>query len=295
MWWASQGKNHAVAIKQGTLWTTRYKNGRMPEHRSLIHSIRPGDVVFHYDGPALRAVSVASTQSQPCTRPDGYPKPSAEYPDDGWLVQVEPVVDGLYLHRDRLTEILPHGLRGPLDRTGSPAQKYLSPIDDTVGSAILTELDTVVPPTPMTRNAETETAPGGGKTDVLIQASGRVEQRGLRAYLLASNKPPSCGLCGRILPERLLVAGHIKPRSQCSETERWNYASVAFLTCLLGCDVLFEHGYLTVDDTGTITAGRPATDALVPDLDCLIGTPCPAYAADRAPAFAHHRSMFVFT
>ncbi|WP_141217254.1 hypothetical protein [Rhodococcus sp. 14-2470-1b] len=48
-----------------------------------------------------------------------------------------------------------------------------------------------------------------------------------------------------------------------TKQERWGYPNVAMLACLLGCDALFEHGYITVDASGTIAERRPTTvDAL---------------------------------
>lgn len=46
-------------------------------------------------------------------------------------------------------------------------------------------------------------------------------------------------------PRRLLVAAHIKPRSQCSDTERIDFDNIGMLACLLGYESLYEHGYIT--------------------------------------------------
>ena len=66
---------------------------------------------------------------------------------------------------------------------------------------------------------------------------------------------------GRCLPRGLLVAAHVKPRSECSEEERRDIPHVAMAACLLGCDALYETGYLTVDATGRIVTARPITRA----------------------------------
>ena len=54
-----------------------------------------------------------------------------------------------------------------------------------------------------------------------------------------------------MLPAELLVAAHIKPRNLCTEIERLD-AHVATLMCVLGCDALFERGYLRVMDSGKL-------------------------------------------
>ncbi|GAB1820160.1 hypothetical protein [Herbidospora sp. RD11066] len=79
----------------------------------------------------------------------------------------------------------------------------------------------------------------------------RGEQNALRRLLLGRSAS-RCALCGAELPERFLVAAHIKQRSECSEQERRDLDNVAMLACTLGCDSLYEHGYIGVADDGVI-------------------------------------------
>lgn len=287
-WWASQGKNHITAIEQGTLWTAPRIDGSLPTDRALIKQIEPGDVVFHYDGPCLRAVSAATTAWVPCHRPVGYPKDVVAQPDEGWLVRVDPVIEGLAVHFARIAELLPHGSPGPLDKNGTPQQKYLSRLTDQQGSTLLKEID-LDNPSP---SGDALPTPTHGETDTATSVWGRIEQRGLRRRLLDGRTEAPCGLCGRRMPTPLLVAGHIKPRAHCTNQERWDYPNVAMLACLLGCDALFEHGYIAVDATGTIVEGRPTSvDALTNARAELIGSPCPAFTPGRAASFKAHRQL----
>lgn len=100
-----------------------------------------------------------------------------------------------------------------------------------------------------------------------------------------------CGICHRPLPRRLLVAAHVKPRSECSENERLDIPHVAMAACLLGCDALYEAGYLTVDETGRILTARTTTSA--PHLQSLLRSlqrqKAPAWTPEREPYFAWHR------
>lgn len=292
-WWASQGKNHPIAIQQGSLWTCMWADGSLPTDRALIKQIQAGDVVFHYQGPFLRAVSVAVNSSVPHPRPDGYPKRTEADPDDGWHVTVNPVIEGLEIHRKRLAELLPHGSPGPLDKNGSPQQKYLSRLTSLDGDQLLAEVDLADPSV----TADMPTSPADVQeqdrdTDAAARVWSRIEQRGLRSYLLVGRTEAQCGLCGRMLPAALLVAGHIKPRAHCTNQERWNYGAIAMLTCLFGCDALFEHGYIAVDDNGTIVEARPTSSAdLIAASAQLIGSTCPAFDAARADAFRAHREL----
>ena len=288
-WWASQGKNYPEAIAQGTLWTAPSKNGVLRRDRAIIKEIRSGDVVFHYYAPFVRAVSVATAPHIPRVRPTGYPKADDNQRDDGWVVTVDPVITDVRIHRDRIAELLPHGTPGPLTFKGGPAQKYLSELTSEQGSRLLSEIDLNDPSAP---TSDDSMSPIDAITDAESRAWSRIEQRGLRRYLLAGRTLASCGLCGRHLPPALLVAGHIKPRAHCDNRERWNYPAVAMLSCLLGCDALFEHGYIAVDDDGMIVALRPTdAPALVEAREELAGTVCPAFDTLKAAAFRSHRDL----
>lgn len=79
-------------------------------------------------------------------------------------------------------------------------------------------------------------------------ANSRKEQAFLRSYLLQGMTKGECVLCGRSFPTELLVAAHIKPRSECSRDEKLDFDNIAALMCVLGCDSLFEKGFVYVLD-----------------------------------------------
>ncbi|GAA0229253.1 hypothetical protein GCM10010492_29580 [Saccharothrix mutabilis subsp. mutabilis] len=116
----------------------------------------------------------------------------------------------------------------------------------------------------------------------------RVEQGALRHVLIGDAAVGTCALCGRELPVNLLVAAHIKQRAECSDDERNDLRNVAMLACSLGCDRLFELGYVTVGPDGTVLA-TPAEGALAEQLAILAGRVSHAHHAASAGYFAWHR------
>ena len=54
----------------------------------------------------------------------------------------------------------------------------------------------------------------------------RREQSALRAVLFEDSTETQCALCLKVIPVELMVAAHIKPRSQCTESERLDPAVV---------------------------------------------------------------------
>lgn len=77
----------------------------------------------------------------------------------------------------------------------------------------------------------------------------RKEQAFLRAYITKGNSTGVCTICHDEFPIELLVAAHIKRRAKCSNTERLDFDNVATLMCKLGCDDLFEKGYIFVSSS----------------------------------------------
>lgn len=86
----------------------------------------------------------------------------------------------------------------------------------------------------------------------------RKEQSLLRTLLFESRISDLCAVCGRLFPVDLLVAAHIKRRADCSDIERRDI-NIVMRACKLGCDDLFERGYIYVDDSGGLRESAKLT------------------------------------
>jgi hypothetical protein len=129
-----------------------------------------------------------------------------------------------------------------------------------------------------------------GPLDREHTAKGRVEQSYLRAQLLQKRTIAECEMCGQLLPADLLVAAHIKPRSDCTMHERRDAQFVVFLLCSLGCDALYERGYVSVDDRGRFLIARIGTRA--GDLRRRLASTkelCRVWTAEASAYFEWHR------
>jgi hypothetical protein len=103
-------------------------------------------------------------------------------------------------------------------------------------------------------------------------ANARKEQAFLRTYLLQGRAYGCCILCEQKLPAELLIAAHIKPRFQCTLAERLDFDNVAALMCLLGCDSLFEKGFIyLVDGKVHKNSQRVETPYLKGTVDRVLG------------------------
>lgn len=131
-----------------------------------------------------------------------------------------------------------------------------------------------------------------GPLERMVTSMLRQEQQRLKRRLieLGSN---SCALCGLQLPPEFLVAAHIKRRSECTDQEKRDFDGVAMLACLLGCDSLFEHGYVAVQTDGRIELspwvhGAPAVHQHVATR--LSDRTTTWWTEKREPYFAWHRT-----
>lgn len=130
-----------------------------------------------------------------------------------------------------------------------------------------------------------------GKTDATVERTVRREQRLLRRALGLGNGSHACSLCGKTFPDRLLVAAHIKKRSDCTDQEKVDIPAVAMIACALGCDALFEHGYVSVTGDGLIqaTAKSDGEEHLHEMVASLHGRSVTNFNRDSRPYYEWHR------
>lgn len=119
---------------------------------------------------------------------------------------------------------------------------------------------------------------------------GRREQKMLRSHLFGRQKTSDCTLCTRGFPTDILIAAHIKKRSECDRDERLDYKNNIAPMCKLGCDDLFEKGYLIVED-GRVRQGPldPTTEAVHQYVDQVDGRRCQHWSDGSAQYFRYHR------
>ncbi|MFF6837367.1 hypothetical protein ACFY8X_01060 [Streptomyces tanashiensis] len=131
-----------------------------------------------------------------------------------------------------------------------------------------------------------------GDTNAVAQVLVRREQQKIRKALIGARSTAGCAFCGRTLPSRLIRAAHIKRRSEASRQERLNLNNI-LPACLMGCDELFEHGYIYVTVDGTLAASpsSSATSDLQQIADVLVGRTVADFGAHRAEFFRWHREQ----
>ncbi|MFE7927521.1 hypothetical protein ACFU6S_02085 [Streptomyces sp. NPDC057456] len=118
-----------------------------------------------------------------------------------------------------------------------------------------------------TAEEEAAVAAFDGDLERTVQRAQRGEQAALKRRLL-QGATGQCALCGRTLPGSFLIAAHIKKRAMCSDDEKRDLANIAMAACTLGCDAVYEHGYVTVTSEGAIQVSPLAAE--IPEVEAYI-------------------------
>ncbi|GII67110.1 hypothetical protein Skr01_71950 [Sphaerisporangium krabiense] len=138
-------------------------------------------------------------------------------------------------------------VQNPYVAEGVAADNLIDLAQVAIGDVALLPSDTVI----LHDDEATEAPAFSGELERQVQQVSRGEQTRLKRFLLPG-ATGICALCGRTFERRFLVAAHIKKRTHCTESERRDLANVAMLNCILGCDALYEHGYVAVGPGGTL-------------------------------------------
>lgn len=128
--------------------------------------------------------------------------------------------------------------------------------------------------------------------DKLSTSRRRTEQFILRNYLLGGQEFGNCAICNKQLPISFLATAHIKKRSNCSDDEKRDL-HIVMPTCYLGCDKIFEDGYVVVKE-GKIASNyrsKPITPVLKNYIDCIEGEECAIVNELNLKYFDFHRSI----
>ena len=90
------------------------------------------------------------------------------------------------------------------------------------------------------------------------------------------------------MPTELLHAAHIKQRSECTKKEKTD-PNIVMPLCKLGCDDLFEQGFILINSKGRIK--KNSNTLISKDLDLhlesLVELECTSFNKNTAPYFKH--------
>jgi hypothetical protein len=127
------------------------------------------------------------------------------------------------------------------------------------------------------------------ETDVMRSVLVRAEQHRLRKLKFGDAVEIDCAICRRRLPARIVHAAHIKRRKDAGYAERMDLANIMG-ACTLGCDALFEFGFIYVDEDGLIRIRPNAPQVLAEAASGLEGERCDAFCRASEVYFEYQRT-----
>lgn len=120
----------------------------------------------------------------------------------------------------------------------------------------------------------------------------RKEQSLLRAYLLGGEDAGRCAICHHEFPFDMLVAAHLKKRSECSASEKIDISNIAALMCKTGCDDLYEQGYLSVREGKVVRTKKKVTSVRVNEVLSLVAGNRVSNCEGSSAYYQWHHSKF---
>jgi hypothetical protein len=293
-WWVNQNNSYDHDRQLGILWAPlRNSRGHIERSWEDMDKVQPGDVVFHYAGQHVKAVSCVSRSSVPTTNPY---KNTDAWRQDGRSVQTvyADLDPSLPLDQIPLEQRLSDTLVGKaFTKHGIPKEGYLFRLSSDVGLWLSERLDLIAEDATSETDETASTYAASAyydQTNRQVVVNARREQSMLRDFLFKGKSESECAICGKTLPVQLLTTAHIKKRSQCNTSEQ-NDPNVVMPACNLGCDSLFEKHYIVIDEHGIIRHGlRQGTPDMSPILNQIVGRKCTALTGQTDAYFAWHRA-----
>lgn len=126
-------------------------------------------------------------------------------------------------------------------------------------------------------------------TEVETVSTRRLEQGYLKKILFGNLNTGTCSCCKKELPISFLVTAHIKKRAYCSIEERLD-KNIVMPMCKLGCDEIYEKGYISVLEGKFIELkDSPSTEELRSYIQGVVGNKCDYYNDKTKNFFKWHR------
>lgn len=258
---------------------------------------RPGDIVINYSEKKIRAISEVLAPQRSATNPH-LGVTDVEWQREGREINLSMQLLDMPLELGDIPEELRKSWKtpgSPFNLHGGINQGYLFELPDAAGTWIMQELALIAD----TSDELTNEFPHDGEdplelvivvgADGEITAKRRPEHARLKGYLFGNKKLNACALCGNMLPNSLLVTSHIKKRSECDLKKRADLR-IAMAACALGCDAVYERGYIQVAQTGIIGIGPRAAETghLRTYVNALVGRTVSSHTPHTSKYFEWH-------
>lgn len=307
-WWVNHKQTRDHEVRGGYLWSPmRNANGSYNQTYENMTLVRPGDIVFSYANARLGAIGRVTEAASVSPKPDEFGSVGDYWANEGWLVGVyfSPTPKPLHpkAHIEAIAPMLP-ARYSPIQTNGNGNQScYLAGISDALGHLLLALVGVEAFPEfaeqPMhvyepEHDAEAlddihsiEGDSSIPETQRLQLAKARIGQGLFRKRVMLLD--PRCRVTGVDDP-RLLIASHIKPWRDASNSDRINGFNGIMLSPHV--DALFDERLIAFEDDGRMLV-HPSLPGDILDRWSINRNVCVGEFRREQRAFLeYHRSLF---
>lgn len=231
----------------------------------------------------------ASAPARSTEKPKEFGKAGDAWDADGWLVQVEyeELADPIKPkeHMDLLAPLLPKRY-SPIRANGGGNQVYLSEIPAPMAEALLSLLGRqLIRTLEEGQEREIQNRTNIGATQKYELVLSRVGQGQYRKNL--ERHEAGCRITG-ITDGRFLTASHIKPWSKSNDFEKLDGNNGLLLSPHV--DRLFDRGYISFEDCGTLMVSRSLPNDVVSAWGLPAGLETRPFTKKQAVYMEYHRA-----
>jgi len=312
-WWVNHSQTFQQEISGKYIWCPKLKrNGSRNHFYETLREVQRGDLVFSFADAFLRAVGVARLPCYSCPKPNEFGKIGDAWNDVGWRVDVEFTLFNAPLRLDKSMTTIGHlfpNKYSPVQDSGRGNQgAYLSEIGYDLAVRLIQlaqpDLAPLIDQNIVAREGFTTDAPlpliefdrrqeelifsrslPATTREALIQA--RIGQGRFKENVLRLES--SCRVT-RVCNPVHLIASHIKPWRESSDSERLSGANGLLLTPSI--DHLFDRGFVSFDDDGLVLVSPIADPDSLPRMGVPLDRPLfsGTFNGDQKHFLEYHRS-----
>jgi len=262
-WWVNQNQTYKAEVGGGYMWSPKTnKDGSFSQFYHNMTKVSSGDIVFSFADTYIKNVGVVSVPACSAEKPKEFGKAGDAWDADGWLVQVDYEELGRPIkpkeHMEALAPLLPKRY-SPIRADGGGNQVYLAEIPGPMAEALLSlfgqEIDVALE---AGQEREIQNRTDIGVTERYQLVLSRVGQGRYRTNL--EKHESGCRITG-ITNGKFLTASHIKPWSKSSDFEKIDGNNGLLLSPHI--DRLFDRGYISFEDSGTLMLSPKLPDDVV--------------------------------
>lgn len=284
----------------------RNANGSYNQTYENMTLVRPGDIVFSFANARIGAVGHVTDAASVSPKPSEFGAVGDYWADEGWLVGVyftpAPRPMSPKAHIEAIGPMLP-GRYSPIRANGNGNQGcYLASISDSLGHLLLALLQ--VDEVPEFASAyQVQDAENDSEIledlhviegDVAIPETQRVQLAKARIGQGLFRKQvmlidPRCRVTGVEEP-RLLIASHIKPWRDSTNSERINGLNGIMLSPHI--DALFDKAFISFENDGRLLVHESLPQIVLDRWAIPRATKVDRFRPEQLDFLEHHRKMF---